>query len=142
MVTRLIETGELKTNLWSQLTLNNKEGPSFYYNDETDAFSLMLAPRSGRIITHYLDEHVALLYRHEDREVVGIRVESFERSFLPLYVELQKAWKLSDTRVELENLADLKLDFQIRVHKVARELSAITSSLVQESGLNLQPVPA
>lgn len=83
-IERLVETTQLNTSRWRQIIAERVFEPQLRYSEKTDALTLLLVPRDTPTIVHYIDDHVALLYTPEDREVVGLRVESFRRSFLPV----------------------------------------------------------
>lgn len=72
-----MNTNELKTNII-------KEKPIFEYNEVLDTlFMYFTEKETERIITHFVDNNVALLYRRSDKEIVGIRIEYFKGDFLP-----------------------------------------------------------
>lgn len=142
LVERLVETSNLNTARWAEI-IKAGTPPRFSYNRRVDSVVMLFVPPETLVVAHYLDDHVALLYTPEDREVVGIRIESFERSFLPKYSELQQRWKLSDV-CELENFGDLSIaaqKYETEKPVMARQISQITHSLVERRGLNL-PIPA
>jgi len=140
---QLMETKELKTTLWAY-ELNKEHSVTYLkYNKKVDTLTLLVVPKDTPTIVHYIDEHVALLYQPDSRQIVGVRVEAFQRSFLPKYDNLQRIWRLSDS-CELENFGDLIIASQKYEHKepeVARELTQITQNLVEKKGFRL-PVPA
>ena len=75
------------------------QGPkrlSFFYDDEADELMLMLANPEDEAVVHYLDNHVGILFDPESFEIVGLQIEGFKKGFVPKYVSLEKAWKLSD----------------------------------------------
>lgn len=110
-IERLVETTELKTTIWKEILEERGFTPQFKYNERVDSLMLLLVPKNTPTIVHYIDDHVALLYTPNDREVVGLRVESFKRSFLPKYADLQDEWRLSDT-CKLEDFGDLIIAVQ------------------------------
>lgn len=142
-IERLVETTELRTSKWRQIIADRSFEPQLRYNEKTDALTLLLVPRNTPTIVHYIDDHVALLYIPENREVVGLRVESFRRSFLPKYADLQEEWRLS-SNCRLEDFGDLIIMVQKYAELepiFAKKLSRITHRLAEERGLEL-PVPA
>ena len=54
---------------------------NFYYNEQVDSFTLLIVSQKIKKIVHYIDEHVALLYDPETKEIVGVRIESFKREW-------------------------------------------------------------
>lgn len=142
-IERLVETTELKTSKWKEIIAEEGFTPELKYNDRTDSLMLLLVSRSTPTVVHYIDDHVALLYTPQDREVVGLRVESFQKSFLPKYADLQAEWRLSD-KCKLEDFGDLIIAVQTykkREPIIARRISEITHQIVEQRGLEL-PVPA
>ena len=61
---------------------------NFYYNEQVDSFTLLIVSQKIKKIVHYIDEHVALLYDPETKEIVGVRIESFQKGFLPKYAQV------------------------------------------------------
>ena len=141
-IERLIETGDLRTSLWAETVEDDGSQTSIYYNNRVDVLTLLIVPRNTRKRVHYIDEHVALLYTPDNKEVIGLRVEAFRRSFLPKYSELQKVWSLRDTGVELQDFGDLTIAIRQKEPLVAQEISRITGKLARQKGLRLEPVTA
>jgi len=86
---RLLETSELKTTLLKDV-LDKKKQPRLHFDDRVDCISLIFVEPQSKKIVHYLDENVSLLYDLETKEILGLMIESFERSFLPQYIEKMK----------------------------------------------------
>ena len=141
-IERLIDTRELRTSLWTETVEEDGSKTSIYYNNRVDSLTLLIVPRNTPKRVHYIDEHVALLYLPDNKEVIGLRVEAFRRSFLPKYAELQKAWSLRDTGVELRDFGDLTIAIRRKEPLVAQEISRITGRLARKKGLTLEPVTA
>jgi len=139
---RLVETSQLNTNLWKERA-GKKEFKSYIkYNEIVDSLSLLIVPPTKRKIVHYIDDHVALYYDPESMEVIGVRVEAFERSFLPKYAELKKAWCLSDTGKQLRDYHDLLIAVEYHRPQIAIEITKIAGGLLEPKGLELEPVTA
>ena len=138
-IKRLVDSNELKTNLWKK-TIKQKgnKHPYFYYNKLVDAFTMLLVdPVNLKRVVHYIDEHVALIYEQENKEIIGIRIEAFEHSFLPKYSELEKTWRLSDSHVEINDFGDLTIIVEEYKAKIANELFLTTHKIIEEQGVNL-----
>ncbi|MDF1499317.1 MAG: hypothetical protein P1P76_02465 [Anaerolineales bacterium] len=117
--------------------------PAFFnYNADVDMLMFLIVAPTEEFIAHYLDEHVALLYLAKSNEVVGLQVEAFEKSFLPRYSSLQKAWRLSDACDELEDMGDLAIVIQQKEPEVAQEVIRIAQGILGYSPNNLHAVPA
>ena len=141
--TTLIQTTSLKPGYWNRLIKERQARPDFKINREVDAVSFYIEPQGKeQIITHYVDDHVALLYRYSDKEIVGIRIESFEKSFLPKYAELAQAWKLSQTNIEIKDFGDLTIAVTQTRFPVAKELSRVAEPIIKKRGVQLDPVVA
>ncbi len=107
-----MNTKELKTNII-------KEKSIFEYNEVLDTlFMYFTEQETERIITHFVDNNVALLYRHSDKEIVGVRIEYFKEEFLPVIARGNEEWKLSNTGEKLDGNMDIGFR-AIEIHKVA-----------------------
>lgn len=130
-IERLIPTNQLKTTLLVSLK-NQRHQLFFQYDREFDALMLQIVSPEVETVVHYIDDHVALLYRADDLEIVGLQMEDFERSFVPNHVNVQKVWRLSETRTKLENVADMILAVERQKTMVAREVAKAAEPLVGE----------
>lgn len=100
-----MKTNELKTDYWKEI--RNSQSPINHYDEVMDTFFLYFSQKEDDvIISHFVDDCVAFLYRRSDRQVVGMRIEYFSEIFLPTAAE-KKEWKLSATGKELVGLRDL-----------------------------------
>src|SRR5258707_1936385 len=79
---RLVKTSDLKTGFLAAAAKSKHRSIHIDYDKRFDALMLLLVPPETETIVHYVDDHVALLYRSENLEIVGIQVEEFERGFL------------------------------------------------------------
>jgi hypothetical protein len=139
----LISTKELKTEYWRATIEEGRANLQIYYEKQVDALSFFIADQGKeRIIVHYVDRLVALLYRYSDKEIVGLRVDAFKKRFLPRYSELEKVWKLSDSGIDIQDFGDLEIAARKRVGPVAREIYRAADPIVEKKGLKLEPVPA
>lgn len=139
----LINTKELQTEYWRETIEEGRANPQIYYEKQLDAISFFIADQGKeRIIIHYVDKLVALLYRYSDKEIVGLRIDAFKKRFLPRYSELERVWKLSDTGIEIKDFGDLEIAVRNSVGPVAREIYKATDPIVEKKGLKLEPVPA
>lgn len=98
LIKRLIDTISLRKNL---LKKHTKHGGIIYvrFDKEFDAVFLMIVPPYVETVVHYMDENIGLLYEANKREVVGIQIEGFVKSFLPKHHELFQAWNLTNRGV-------------------------------------------
>lgn len=139
-IKRLVQTNQLKTSFLASLDRNRPQSVFVSYDKKFDALFILLAAPDQKRVAHYVDEHVALLYRPEDFEVIGIQVEDFEHSFLPKHIAVQRVWKLSDTGVQLEDFGDMLLQIERRKPKVAHEVINATKELLGDPGEELAEV--
>jgi hypothetical protein len=102
-----VKINELKSNFWRDVS-KRKNAPEMEYDSENDTFFFYFAyPGKDTIVTHYLDQNVALLFRVADNEIVGFCIEGFERSFASKYANKQ-AWQLSKTGIVIEGIKEFK----------------------------------
>ncbi len=121
-----MNTNDLKTNIWKKTEVTK---PILNYDEILDTILIYFTEKeTERIVTHFVDDNVALLYRHSDKEVVGIRIEYFKEEFLPKLAE-KNGWRLSDTGEKLQGNLDLNFK-TIEVQKtVTRPLTATIEQL-------------
>lgn len=111
--------------------VKRKKSPLFFhYDDEMDVFMLLLADPNTETVVHYVDEHVAILYIPDTHEIVGLQIEDFVSQFMPKYISLQRAWKLSDAGIRRDNLWDLTLAVEEQKITVALEVLKATEPLI------------
>jgi len=135
-MTTVGNTTILKTNQWRKL-VNEKTKPILNYDEVLDTFFFYISSgEKDRIITRFVDEHVALLYRYSDKEFVGVRVEYFKQSFLPKYAN--KTWVLSETGSKLDGIKDFT--FRIDAVKTSPLGSQYTIPRSIESKIHVEPV--
>lgn len=128
-IERLVPTNVLKTTFLSNLS-TRKASLFFNYDDEMDVLMLLVASPETETIVHFVDEHVALLYMPESLDIVGLQIDEFESSFVPMYESLQKVWRLSDTDVPKGNVWDLKLIVEEQELTVALEVVKATEPVL------------
>lgn len=132
-IQKLVDTHSLKMNVWKE-AVQRRAVPHFYANPRLDVVMVMVVdPRTPKI-THFVDENVALLYLEETREVVGFRIEGFEKSFLPQYADLQRVWRLSDTSKEL---GDLLITARVQEIKMANALTKVARPILAKAGMEV-----
>jgi hypothetical protein len=135
-IQQLVETKSLKMNLWKK-AVRSKATPYLYANPRLDVVMVMVVdPRTPKI-THFVDEHVALLYLADSREIIGFRIEAFEKSFLPHYAELQKVWRLSDVKSDLRSLGDLLITARRQEVQMAVALTNVARPILAKAGMEI-----
>lgn len=135
-IERLVATEQLKTNRLAEVVSQGMlhEPYAIRYDAEFDALFILLAPPQEETIVHYVDDHVALLYEANSMEIVGIQIEAFEHSFLPKHVTIQRAWRLSDAGVKLEDFGDLSLAVERMRPRVVHEVVKATRKWLGPQG--------
>ena len=109
-MTALVQHDQLKSDYWKSIVAQNVK-PVCDYDDALDTFFLYAySDIDERVIAHYVDGNVAFLYRYSDKEIVGIKIEYFKKSFLPK--QRGNVWHLSKTGVELVGIKDFMLKFE------------------------------
>lgn len=135
-IKKLVDTNSLKMNVWKD-AVQRRTVPHFYADPRTDVVMVMIVdPRTPKI-THFVDEHVALLYVEDSCEVVGFRIEGFEKSFLPHYADLQKVWRLSEVSKELGDLGDLLITARVQEIKMANALTQVARPILAKWGMEV-----
>jgi len=129
-IKRLVKTNELKFNSIRNMVEEHRRSLYLRYDKQIDTlFILWVSPGTGTIV-HFIDNHVALLYKPNNKEVVGVQIEDFEYSFIKEYVEVQKAWRLSDACKEVDDLGDLSIVFEKQKTQAAEEVGTIADHLL------------
>ena len=122
-IERLVLTSELKMSRLASAAAqgNIQRIASFRYHDMVDTATILLIPAQEGLIVHYLDDHVAFLYEENSLEVVGFRIEAFEKSFLPANENVRRLWT-SDAIKDLRDFGQIAVMFEQVQPKVVREV--------------------
>jgi hypothetical protein len=132
-----MKTKELRTDYWKELKKEGKPMP-LHYDEAIDTLFVYFSPEEKeRIITHFVDENVAFLYRYSDKQIVGMRIEYFKEDFLPKAAE-NKGWTLSSTGEELDGISDLRFMIEIKVVKTSVKQYTIPKPI--EKNIHFEPV--
>ena len=130
-------TSELKTTLLHSYTDDEKPRALVSYDADFDALIILLAPTKDTIVHYINDDHVALLYEADTKEIVGIQIEDFVYSFLPKHDSVDQIWRLSESDAKVENVGDLILAFERKTPQIAHEVFKATAELLGREGLEL-----
>ena len=91
----LMSANQLKITFLKSLLHAGKPYISVSYDDDFDAVRLMW-DKTKDIIVHYLNnDHVAVLYRSADNEIIGFQLEDFQYSFMPAHSELEGLYRIT-----------------------------------------------
>ncbi len=102
-----MKTNELKIDYWKELQKHQK--PIYHYDEKLDTLFLYFSEKEkDTIVSHFVDENVAFLFRRSDHQIIGMRIEYFREVFIPAIME-KREWKLSSTGEELVGIRDLRL---------------------------------
>lgn len=112
-MTQLVKNSELKSEYWRTMQQSKKDANHIYYDKELDTLVLSVDCPQERIITHYIDSCVALLYRYSDKELIGIRIESFSKRFTS-HLKEYGTWKLSENDVHIDGIDDMLFSLKIQ----------------------------
>lgn len=135
-----MDVKSLKTNVWSE-NIDQKTNPEVSYDKRNDTFTMIFTPCEGRILVHYVDYYVGLLFRYEDKEIIGIQIDTFARGFFPIHAKENKGWCLSGTGVQMKN-KDFVLFCKTKNKEVIEGVSVIASDIANKEGVQLQPIYA
>lgn len=132
-----MKTKELRTDFWKK---QQKNESIIHYNEVMDTLFVYFSPvEKERVVTHFVDEYVAFLYRRTDKEIIGMRIEYFKDAFIPKAAE-NKGWKLSSTGEELQGFRDLNFVVEVTEKKPAVKQFTIPKPI--EKNIRVEPVYA
>jgi hypothetical protein len=131
----LAKTNELATN---RLTSARPRGAArriyeFHYDDLTDAVMILLVQPQEAVVVHYLDDHVGFLYEEDSLEIVGLRIDAFEKVFLPANQAIQRLW-LNIHSDELKDFGQLTIMLERTQPEVVKAVVRATRSLLGPPG--------
>lgn len=130
---KLVQSTELKTDYWQYLDQQKEVKPYLNYDSELDTLFIYFSPgETDLIITHEIDPYISFLYRCEDKEIIGMKIEEFESEFLPA-VDEKREWRLSKAGVKLNGLCDF-------VFTVERETTPDIPKRIEKEIKTLAPV--
>ncbi|MDI6770106.1 MAG: hypothetical protein QMD04_10595 [Anaerolineales bacterium] len=144
-IERLVRTTELKLTKLRKLSEERLyRSANLSYDPDFDELLIFFENYQDRYIVHPVDENVSLLYEPDTKEVVGIQVEAFERSFIRRYENVGKTWRLSENCEEFEHsdLGDIYIILQKRQPEITREVGEITNHLLFSDSHSMSAVCA
>lgn len=134
----LVDESQLKSNFLS--SIGESIPLNLHYDDLSDTLMLLFVSPYIETIVHYLDRNVAILYREDDLEIVGLQIEGFQKEFIPKYTKLQKIWCLSDFGINDKNIWDLSIEVRERNLKVALEIIRVKENIIGRSAKAFEKV--
>jgi len=133
MIKSLIPTEKLKINRLRE----HRGGTHVFYDSRCDALLIQIVPPETETIVHYIDDkNIALLYEAATREIVGLQVEGFKKSFLPKHADVERVWKWSK-KIELEDFGDLVLTVEKMEPAIAREVVQASRPVIERKDVEL-----
>src|SRR5713101_7583839 len=132
LVKELVQMKSLRSNLLSK---HKKHGGFVYirYDNIFDAFFFMIVPPTVETVVHYVDENVGLLYEAKSKEVVGVQIEAFAKSFLQKHSELLRAWQLRSVPRDFgETMSSMN-----KLKPTVREIYRASESVIQKDNAHL-----
>lgn len=139
-ITELMNVKLLKTNIWST-NIEKKIKPEVFYDKYNDTLTMVFDQCDGRILVQYVDYYVGLLFRHEDKEIIGIQIDTFSKGFFPVHAQENKGWCLSESGVQIKG-NDFVLFCKTENNRVVEKVTSITSDIMKREGVRLQPIYA
>lgn len=135
----LVNATDLKTDRFFALT--SKDGVVQAHYDETvDALMLMFVPIEIETFVHYVDDAIGLLCTIDTLQVVGFRIESFKKSFLPQHADAKRIWSIKATDLVIQDLGDflfLAEQNKLTIARIAREIVKITRATLGKNQVRL-----
>ena len=98
------DISSIRLNDWRNA---DRKGAVNYYDDAVDAMLLFIKQPVGRYVAFRIDDAVSLIYTSSTKELLGIRIESFYKSFTRNLRLRERIWRLSDSNYFLEESRDL-----------------------------------
>ncbi len=140
-----MKTNELRIDYWKELQKQHK--PIYHYDEKLDTLFLYFSKKEeDTVVSHFVDENVAFLFRRSDHQVVGMRIEYFREVFIPTILE-KREWKLSSTGKELVGIRDLRFGIimteitsEVRPLPTPRPRAKYTIPKPIEKSVELNPV--
>ena len=133
VIKTLFPTKKLKFN-----RLQKPSGAHVFYDNDCDALVIQMVPPKTETIVHYIDdENVALVYEADSKEVVGIQVEGFTRSFLPKHANVESVWRHT---VQIKDFGDLIVKFKKMEPLVAKEVMRASHTAIEQKNVDLAEI--
>lgn len=129
-----MKANKFKTTLLSNLIETCQ--PNRHYDSLNDVFSFLFVSSKERLYVYYIDDYVSLLCRYSDNEVVGIRVDSFLKIFLPGLMKNNSVWKMSETGIKLDNF-DFKIKCEIKEKRAPKYTPTINPAIIESEPVYL-----
>ncbi len=137
-IEHLVATDQLKTGLLMSIEKGQQARQQYYtYEPVFDAFIMLVVPPETDTVAHYVDDQVALLYRADDYEIVGIQVEAFQKRFVPKHANVERVWRLSDSGTKLNNMGDLIFAVKHEERRLAEEVLKAANNVLGVPGREL-----
>lgn len=139
----LIKVADLKTNRLSEAKPKNARRSlfAFHYDERMDSAVIFLVEPTQPTIVYYLDGSVGFIYEEDSLEIVGLRIEDFEASFLPANQSVQQVW-LSISYEAIKDFGELVLMLERTQPIVVKEVVRATRHILGEPGAQIEALVA
>jgi hypothetical protein len=129
-----MKSPNFKTTLLSKLIVTCK--PNRHYDNVNDVLSFLFISSKERLYVYYIDDCVSLLCKYKDDEVVGLRIDSFLKEFLPSLSSSKSTWKMSDTGIKLSNF-DFMIKCELNQRSVPKYTPRINPAMIESNTVDL-----
>ncbi len=134
IIRRLVPAKSLRFNT---LTRQRKRGRGivfFRYDNLADVFFIMFVSPSVETTVHYIDDNIGLLYVADTKEVVGMQIEGFAKSFLAKHPQLSISWT---HRFVNDNFGDAISQMNANKLRIISQVYDATESTINKENIEL-----
>jgi hypothetical protein len=125
---------DLNTALFKRF-LNKEIEPTLEFDEVSDELLILFGDLSKNYIAVDVDSHLSLLYYPGDKEVIGVRIENFEYSFLKKFPDIGKIWFVRDDCKEGQTIFQAEEKIEVRKEDLAWRVSKMAYPKVGTGGL-------
>src|SRR5574341_286334 len=110
---------------------------AFHYDDRLDTAMILLVEPQQDTVIFYLDDYLGFVYEEESLEIVGLRIEDFEESFLPANKSVKRVW-LSIRHKYFQDFGELVVTFERTQPEIVREVVKATVAKLGAPGKQIE----
>jgi hypothetical protein len=126
VIKSLFATKKLKTRLLER----HRGDVHVFFDRGCDTLIIQAVPPSKETVVHYLgDKNISLLYEAESKEIVGIQVEGFTRSFVPQHARVGEVWTKT---ISVKDFGDLVVAVEQRQPMIAKEVMQASRPAIEQ----------
>lgn len=141
MIEPLVSLSQLKTDYLNQIVKDKSQQPTFHYDTLSDTLMLLFVSPRVETVVHFLDKHVALLFRPDTLDIVGLQIDNFEYSFIPQHEAVRRVWRLREANLDIEwpeDFGDIVLMAERMKPGVLQEIMRAVEPALDELGESAQ----